>query len=98
MGVLNGILDAGISVPQQLSFVTFDYSIETYGDALRPPIAAMYESNQLFSNASIEALFEMMDDENGPAPFKHIKLPMLFRKNDSCKPVKTRHRKTGVGA
>ena len=94
VGVLNGILDADIGVPEQLSFVTFDYSIETYGDALRPPIAAMYESNRLFGNASIEALIDMMNDENGPAPFKYVKLPMLFRKNDSCQPVKTHYRKT----
>jgi len=90
VGTLKGIRDAGLLVPEEISFVTVDYSIETYGDALQLPVAVMYEPNKLFGKSSIEALMQMMKCVPGKTvPFKNITLPMIFNENESCRSLET---------
>ena len=93
VGTLNGIDDAGLSVPDDISFITVDYSIENYGEALNPRVAVMYEPNELFGKISIASLIEMMESAGGKQEpeFEHISLPLVFRADQSC----TALRKTG---
>ena len=95
VGTLNGIRDAGLSVPGDISFVTVDYSIENYGEALTPRVAVMYEPNELLGKISIEKLIELMEDNgsNKEPAFEHISLPLIFHEDESCKALKNRRSK-----
>jgi LacI family transcriptional regulator, galactose operon repressor len=90
VGTLNGIHDAGLSVPGDISFITVDYSIESYGEALNPRVAVMYEPNEMFGKISIEKLIEMMEGNGGKkkSAFEHISLPLVFHEDESCKALR----------
>jgi len=89
MAHLHGIQEAGFKVPDDISFITLDYSIQDFGDTLRPPVAAFYEPPVLSAEKSITAIVKMIEDMDdiGSIPFEYIPLEMEFKKNASCKPL-----------
>jgi LacI family transcriptional regulator, galactose operon repressor len=91
IGALHGIQRAGLSVPDDLSFITLDYEIEKYGEALNPPVAALHEPARSSGEGAIKLLVDMIDEiekSSDDIPFEHISLPMVFQENESCKPVR----------
>lgn len=93
VGTLHGIQEAGITVPDDISFITMDNTIEHLADHLNPGVAASYEPSDLFGRESIRLLIEMINATEGePIPFEFKCLPKEFRENPSCIPLKKMHR------
>jgi LacI family transcriptional regulator, galactose operon repressor len=86
MAHLHGIQEAGLSVPDDISFITLDYSIKEFGDLLRPAVAALYEPPVISAQKSISSLIGMIEDidQAGSIPFEYIPLEMEFKQNASC--------------
>ena len=92
MGTLHGIQAAGISVPDDISFITMDNTVEHIADHLNPGVAASYEPSDLFGRESIQLLIEMIHTtEDEPIAFEFRCLPKEFRENPSCIPLKEMH-------
>jgi len=97
IGTLHGIQELGISVPDEMSFITTDNTIEHLADHLQPRVAAQYEPCDVFGKKSIELLISMINVHGKKEiPFEYYNLEKVFRTNPSCIPVKDMRRKSSL--